>query len=360
MKMKNKKPPSIYILVFIGIILSIAFITISCITANYNNANILVSLVFIIFMIFFIFIINAMFVFPLTEIKQVLENINDRNYSFYCKYGTTYEIEDLMNEVNRLSKTNKVLYNKYKEQIDINENYIKIYNQDLEHKKVFLASISHEIKTPLTVISNAADAIKDKIYTTEEEIDDALQLIIDQANKTNQMLYTIVSMYKLESSKIDLDREECNIGDLIIESLEDLKGLIIKYNQKVDILSSLDLDVLINKALIQRALKNILVNAITYSPKNERITIELIDNPKYYALEFINYGITIGREDLNKIFEPFYRADKSREIKNDQGNGLGLHIVKEIFDRHGFDYGITNVRNGVKFYIIIQKSTEIE
>ena len=73
-------------------------------------------------------------------------------------------------------------------------------------------------------------------------------------------------------------------------------------------------------------------------------------------MEIENYGVTIPDDDLPNLFEPFYRVDKSgsRTLRN-AGSGLGLYTVKEIFEKHHFDYGIENIKNGVKFYIIIKK-----
>ena len=106
----------------------------------------------------------------------------------------------------------------------------------------------------------------------------------------------------------------------------------------------------VDKDKLVMAIKNLVINAIVHSPENSKIYINLENK----TLEIINTGINIPREDMENIFKPFYRIDKSRTKNDDFGNGLGLYITNEIITKHDFFLGVENVENGVKFYIIFE------
>ena len=103
------------------------------------------------------------------------------------------------------------------------------------------------------------------------------------------------------------------------------------------------------------AIRNLLLNAIIHSPKNNNIYVNIVSNKINSVLEIINTGINISNNDINNIFKPFYRADKSRTKKDDFGNGLGLYITSEILKKHNLDINVENIDNGVKFYIVFKQ-----
>jgi len=105
--------------------------------------------------------------------------------------------------------------------------------------------------------------------------------------------------------------------------------------------------------LLEKAFKNIMHNAIMYSPQGETVLIEVTELPKESQIEIkvINTGIKI-KEEIQQLFEPFNRIEKSRN-RNTGGSGLGLYIVKQIFEALSVTYSITNIENGVQFLVHI-------
>ena len=101
-----------------------------------------------------------------------------------------------------------------------------------------------------------------------------------------------------------------------------------------------------NLDMIKKAFSNIIINGIKYSEENEELIIKLEGN----SFQIINTGAHIDKSDLDKIFEPFYRVEKSRNRKTG-GSGLGLHIVKKVLEVHDYKYTIENIENAVKFTI---------
>lgn len=352
--MKKKRINSFLLLTLIFLVFFIFTSIIICLLKHFRYAFWIEILVFCIFYILALIITKAILINPILEVNKVLEHYNNNEFGYYCKFDTSTETQQLMNEVNQIGQKYKQSSNKLKESTEENEAYYNQFAQELETKKTLVASISHEIKTPLAVIEASANGILDGVFQGKE-VEDALNNIIAESHRTTEMLQEIVQIYKFENRTIPIEFDIYNLRTLIFDILNEVNNLVIKYNQKIEFLSSLDIDINVNYSLMKRALSNIIHNAIVYSPKNERISIELIERPEYHVLEIINYGVTLDKDDLKRVFEPFYRADKSRQKSDDHGNGLGLYMVSEILTRHNLDYGLVNIFNGVKFYIIFKK-----
>ncbi|MGR4026756.1 ATP-binding protein, partial [Bacillus sp. ZZQ-131] len=118
-----------------------------------------------------------------------------------------------------------------------------------------------------------------------------------------------------------------------------------------------DLSIYTDCALLEKACKNIIHNAVMYSPHNEKVYIKLRENSKQDQIEMkiINTGINIKDEDIQQIFKPFYRIEKSRN-RNTGGSGLGLYIVKQILETLDIKYSIKNMEHSVQFCMSIPLS----
>lgn len=349
--MKIKKIPLIIELILLYLVLAIIFITCAIFLRNFVQSTFVLILIFLILLLIGIYIPYVLVLNPLIDLTNVVKLTNEKKFGYSSINPLNKEMAILIDETNKLCKDYQASLTHLKEKLNENESYFAQYNQDIETRKQLVASISHEIKTPLAVIEATASAILDGIIP-QEKINEELENIINETDNTNKMLQEIVSVYKLESSKIELKTEYYDLKNLVSSVLNDVNGLINKYNQNLEILSPLDLKINVNVIQMKRVINNILVNALTYSPRNSKVTIELIHKDNYSVLEIINYNILLSPSSLNHVFDPFYREDKAREKKEDHGNGLGLYLVKEILEKHNLDYGIVNVLNGVKFYII--------
>lgn len=344
------------ILTYLG--LSLIFFLIVIFTRNLESGFIFSLIAFFITTIILIYA-NYKFSFEtIVEANKVINHFNEAEFSYKALSHVNKECSSLSTNINILGLKYNQTEQTLKEKINENQNYSLQYNENMEAKKQLVAAISHEIKTPLAVIEASANAILDEIYTGEEAKQE-LKNIIAEANKTNQMLKEIVAIYKLESTKLAFETIEENLRLVIQEILTDLSSLQLKYNQTIKLVGDFDIEVKINKKQFVRALKNIILNAIIYSPMASLIEIKIDNTRNYPVLSINNYGTNIEVSDLNRLFEPFFRGDKSRQRQEDSGNGLGLYLVKEILDKHHFDFGIKNIENGVSFYVILQDFEKI-
>ncbi len=345
------KIKSITIIIMLNALVLVIFIATNILLYNFTFLYLINIFLILLDVLTNIFIINFLYYTPFKKIIRLLKHYNDDNFSYQIYELNSKEIKEINTEITTLGTKLKQLKQNNIELLNENNSYYNQYQKDLENKKQLVATISHEIKTPLTVIEATASGIIDEIFP-KEEINDELNNIIKECDKTTKMLQEIVNIYKLDNNKINLDSSKIDVLNLIKEIIEFNHSLILKYEKEIILLTNTSFKYTINLNQFKRVLNNVLINAITYSPKGEKITINIIDNLTYKVLEIINYGINIPKNDIKKVFEPFYQVDKSRTKKQDYGNGLGLYIVKEILEKHHLDYGILNVNNGVKFYII--------
>lgn len=213
-------------------------------------------------------------------------------------------------------------------------------------KKEFFQNASHELKTPLTTIVGYSDLISKNIITEKNELDDAINSINLEAKRMQSIIEDMMALSSIEN-KLDLDtRVELNAKTALEEILKSFDLLLKSKNIKVK--TNLD-DVKLNIATqdYDRLVRNLISNAIKYNKDNGNISITL--RSKFLSIK--DTGIGIEQKYFDRIFERFYRVDKSRS-KKEGGTGLGLAIVKHICLNYGFKIEIkSEIGKGSKFII---------
>ena len=200
-----------------------------------------------------------------------------------------------------------------------------------EQKRLdFTNALAHDIKTPLFVISGYAYSLKENIDSDDR--DSYLDKIIQQTEQINALVHKMLNLSKLNSFSMTLSRSEFDLSGLVQAILEDYKSL--PDGKTVSLTQSGESMIIADEELIRTALQNIIENAVKYSPKDSLITVDVTDR----NVRISNPSQPLSKAELKKIWQPYYRADKSRHKK---GNGLGLSIVKSIFDLHGIKFYMT-------------------
>lgn len=208
-------------------------------------------------------------------------------------------------------------------------NLLKRLDQDFEREKQFSANVAHELKTPLAIIMTSAQVLKLNKETTLEEYRENLDITMQSAWRLSSV---VDGLLMLGRSDRDTSFESVNILQILKGIVEEIGPL---YSQKhITLLYDLNTDILIgNPLLLYRAFFNLIENAYKYNEKGGSITISSYCEENETIIRISDTGIGIPADDITHIFEPFYRADKSRSRKI-AGAGLGLSITKEIFDVH--------------------------
>jgi two-component system sensor histidine kinase VanS len=278
------------------------------------------------------------------------ENINFKKISKEMTNSDFIKLANAFDELQKaLNDTIEKTKQKNNEILRLNENL----KNELVYKRNLVASISHDIKTPLTIIAATISAIQDGIFTPDE-MEVELQNVLNEIDNTKKMLQDTINIYQIESEISEEKFTEFQLIEVINNVTEDLSKLITKYKHSLHLNLSSDITLNADKDKITMAIKNLVLNAIIHSPENNNIQINIVSNKIHSVLEIINTGVNIKDYELENIFKPFYRTDKSRTKKDDFGNGLGLYITKEILNKHNLDINVENIENGVKFYIVFK------
>lgn len=229
--------------------------------------------------------------------------------------------------------------------LEINELNENLNNTVYELRKTdnlrreLMANVSHDLKTPLTMIKGYAEMMKD---LPEENNSENLNIIIGEVERLNVLVNDMLDLSKLSSKTIDLKKEKYSITDSLIDVIERIKKLNDGKNINIKFDFNQNVEVYADSGKIEQVIYNFIYNAINYSDKEANIeVIQSIDKEKV-RISVKDYGIGISEKDLKVIWDRYYRVDKTHQ-RSTHGSGLGLSIVKEILEYHQFDYGVDSV-----------------
>jgi two-component system phosphate regulon sensor histidine kinase PhoR len=232
-------------------------------------------------------------------------------------------------------------------------------------KRDFIANVSHELKTPITSIKGFIELLREGAIEEPKNAGKFLDIVSKHTDRLNAIIEDLLSLSRLEQPGIEkkLDFEEHKIKSIFKSAIEDFefkakdKNIVIKADCEQELTAR------VNRPLIEQAIGNLIDNAIKYSPKKTDITISAFveDNELVISVEDEGYGI--AAEDIPRLFERFYRIDKSRSRagNGNGGTGLGLAIVKHIAQVHGGMVEVkSEINRGSVFTIRIPLKPELQ
>ncbi|WBW96596.1 sensor histidine kinase [Oceanirhabdus sp. W0125-5] len=281
---------------------------------------------------------------PLLHLNNITKGMSNLDFSDKCNVSTKDEIEELANNINNLSERLELALNDLRDSNAKLKEDIELKERMDEFRKRFIAYSSHELKTPLTVLKGIGEGLVSGVYNRGD--DSNYENMLKEIDDMSQLVYDLLEISKLELGDIPLNLEIFQLSDIVLKVYDKLRPLSNKKNLEVE-LELIEDFIKADEEKIERVVSNLLTNAIQYTPSdgNIYVAIKNIDSNLEFSVE--NSPATIPDEDIDKIWEPFYRVEKSRN-KALGGTGLGLHLVKEIVERHGFNYFIMNTSKGVK------------
>lgn len=224
-------------------------------------------------------------------------------------------------------------------------------------RKSFIADVSHELKTPITSIMGYADTLLENGDVDEEFQKKFLGRISSEAERMAKLVTDLLTLSRFDSSQTRGEKQEFDLGELVKYTYDGLEIEMDKKNQQREFYVTAEVPpVYADKDGIERVVLNILTNAIKYTPEGGSIKVYVgfVYNDAY--IKIIDNGIGIPKEDLDKIYERFYRVDKSR-TREMGGTGLGLSIAKEILDQNNGTIDISS-ELGVGTEVVIRIPTK--
>lgn len=220
-----------------------------------------------------------------------------------------------------------------------------------------IANISHDLRTPLTLITGYAEAMRD---LPGENTPENVQVIIDETERLSNLVNDLLDMSKLQAGVVQLSREEIELTELIREIILRFNKLCATDGYSIDFQPSGRLWVVADKLKLTQVIYNLLNNAITYTGDDKRVIINqrILNHGKRVRVEIIDTGEGIRPEQIEDIWQRYYHGSANHRRTN-ASNGLGLYIVKQILDMHGGDYGVESTPGeGSCFWFELEISRE--
>jgi two-component system phosphate regulon sensor histidine kinase PhoR len=203
-------------------------------------------------------------------------------------------------------------------------------------RRDFVANVSHELRTPLSILRGYIETLLDSPKTPREELTRILRVMERHSKRLELLVEDLLTLARLESGNLDLQLGTVDLSNFFQEMIRDWEKKLTskQLNMIVDVPPDLS-PIRVDRTRLQEAVYNLLDNAVKYSREHGEIRLSARQRDGEIELAVSDDGIGIAKEDLPRIFERFYRADKARSPDKVSGTGLGLAIVKHIAQLHG-------------------------
>lgn len=271
---------------------------------------------------------------PITKITKKAKELGEGNYNIEFERSDVLEIDELADTLNHVSKDLS--------RID-------------ELRRDLMANVSHDLKTPLTMIRAYAEMVRDITYQDKEKMDKDLNVIIGEAERLNVLVNDILDLSKMQADADDLHLEKFDLCEVIKEVMTryDILKTTEDYHFIVELPS--EAQVVADKQKIMQVIYNLVNNAINYTGDDKKVFVRVLVSRKETLIEVQDTGKGIKKEEIPYIWDKYYKSDKKHQ-RNVVSTGIGLSIVKEILTKHKFDYGVKSIpKKGSTFYFKIRK-----
>ena len=293
---------------------------------------------------------------PIKQLSHLSERMSEMDFEAKYEGNAKDELGILGNSMNELS-----------DKLQENISQLKTANLELqrdidkkekieEMRTDFLSNVSHELKTPIALIQGYAEGLKDGITEDPESMEFYCDVIIDEANKMNNMVKKLLTLNQIEFGDSDLTMERFNLGELI-NSVVNANELRANQKDTHIVFDASEEDkkhcyVWADEIKVEEVVTNYLSNAINHTDSKKNITVRMEKNDDDVKVIVYNSGNNIPEADLEHIWDKFYKVDKAR-TREYGGNGIGLSIVKAIMNSLGKKCGCENVSDGVEFWFTL-------
>lgn len=298
------------------------------------------------------FVVSTYITRPIKQLSNIAEKMSEMDLNARYEGSDKGEIGLLGKSMNNMSeKLEQNIAELKKANLELKKDIDK--KEKLEIMRTdFLSNVSHELKTPIALIQGYAEGLKEGITDDPESMEFYCDVIMDEANKMNTMVKRLLTLNQIEFGNDEPEMERFDINELIA-SVADANA--IRAGQKN---MSIVFDnrnehnfVWADEYKTEEVLTNYISNALNHCDGKRAIEVrtEKSENGGTITVTVYNSGKNIADEDLERIWEKFYKTDKAR-TREYGGNGIGLSIVKAIMDSMGQEYGVRNVSDGVEFW----------
>ena len=233
------------------------------------------------------------------------------------------------------------------------EEFRKVFKERKSQRDRFVMGISHDLKTPLAIIKGYAEGIADGLFDDSQKMNYSLEIILQKCGQLEKMIDDIISFIKMNDSDWVKDFDEYDLSEYLaeFEKYASATGGVFNRTTNCEIRIPKGTMIRMDKQLVSRALENIFSNAIRYTQPQAKIDTRAFIEGGFAKITISDNGIGMTQEEAERVFELFYRGTNSRR---EQGQGIGLSVVKTVMDIHNWEIGVKSEKGaGTCFTIAI-------
>lgn len=288
---------------------------------------------------------------PIMELAVLSQRMADLDFD--AKYTSGGQ-----NEIGILGENFNIMSEKLEDTVSMLKQANYELQKDIEKKEKmeikrteFIGNVSHELKTPLALIQGYAEGLKEGISDDPESREFYCDVIIDEANKMNQMVKNLLTLNQLEVGKEEVSFERFDIAELIRGVVQSCEILIQQKEVNVKFQQETPVYVWADELKAEQVIRNYFSNALNHVDGEKVVDIRILEKKEQGVarISVFNTGNRIPEEDVGQIWDKFYKVDKAH-TREYGGNGIGLSIVKAIMESFHHGYGVKNYNNGVEFW----------
>ena len=321
-----------------------------------NRFTVYVCLFAIVFCVLLSMALSKRITRPILELTDLSRRMADLDFDARYTSGGDNEIGQLGEHFNRMSKTLEETITALKSannqlQLDIDRK-TKIDQMRTE----FLSNVSHELKTPLALIQGYAEGLTECVNDDEESRNYYCEVIVDEASKMNTLVQKLLTLNQLEFGNDQTEWARFDLAQLISGKIQSVSILLTKQKDAQILYEGRDnVQVWGDEFKVEEVLTNYLSNALNHLDGERKIIIREKPSGKNVRITVFNTGEAIPEEDIDRIWDKFYKVDKAR-TREYGGSGVGLSIVKAIMESMHQQYGVANVDGGVEFWFELESA----
>ena len=300
-----------------------------------------------------LWIVSKRFTKPILELADISEKMTHLDFEAKYTGKDKNEIALLGNNINQLSAELEKTISELKTANNELKKDIEKKEKIDEMRKEFLSNVSHELKTPIALIQGYAEGLMEGVSDDKESRDFYCEVIMDEANKMNNMVKKLMTLNQLEFGNDVISMERFDIVALVKNYIQSASILTKQNGIEVRMAEMEPVYVWADEFKVEEVFMNYFSNAVNHCLGKKVIDVTIEKNDGIVRVSVFNTGEPIPETSIEHLWEKFYKVDKAR-TREYGGSGVGLSIVKAIMESMNQKYGVTNYTNGVRFWFELE------
>lgn len=314
-----------------------------------NRFLLLIGVVVLVLGIVAVWFLTKKLTDPIMELAEISNKMAALDFETKYTSGGKNEIGLLGDNFNRMSRKLESTISELKTANNQLQKDIEQKEQLEQMRTEFLGNVSHELKTPIALIQGYAEGLKDEVNEDAESRDFYCEVIIDEAQKMNQMVRNLLALNQMEFGAEEIEFTRVNLTEIVDGVIQSMEIVALQKEAKIVFDSKTAVYAWADEYKVEQVMRNYISNAFNHLDGENIVEVRMIPLGEKVRISVFNTGSPIPATDLPRIWDKFYKVDKAH-TREYGGNGIGLSIVKAIMESFRQPYGVKNYDNGVEFW----------